>query len=44
MISLFYLFIFFLALKQPIVNELVLTEVVFSLLVQKYKQTEKLDS
>lgn len=41
MISLFF---FFLALKQPIVNELVLTEVVFSLLVQKYKQTEKLDS
>lgn len=36
--------LFFLALKQPIVNELVLTEVVFSLLVQKYKQTEKLDS
>lgn len=34
----------FWALKQPIVNELVLTEVVFSLLVQKYKQTEKLDS
>lgn len=37
-------FFFFLALKQPIVNELVLTEVVFSPLVQKYKQTEKLDS